>query len=385
VIGKQISSLLVVIQPNEDSSTFIWCVQPLHMHRRIILCHNLVTEIKEKLTNSQIGTQIACRWDMMSKIAISLSDHPVTQEPSPFLCPNPNSIWWLAWEAICRCKYLRIQQATLSEYVMIRAPVHVGWWIRYAFVGLELPGTWRDLTNSWSSSPLRHLPSSGYNIKTLHKPSKWCGCRWGCTIIHLWFNKCPNHQFGCPIVLISSTEHVGTVLPSRLCQFVNLDLHLPTPLHALMYRFGDCALQAAGFVIFSQLAKLCIFCIPIFPILLIVGTCKITQTVSNSNHHLRKCFFVLSGHQSLVVRSPRIILLLLNYWLWVFNWLSCHSSFSIHTILDPLLFLFCDSTVHLSSFLHHELLFGSQAAQFPKGSNSFCFQAPLALIRLMML
>jgi len=39
--------------------------------------------------------------------------------------------------------------------------------------------------------------------------------------------------------------------------------------------------------------------------------------------------------------------------------------------------------VRFSLFLCRKLLFGSQAAQFPKGSDSVCLQAALAFIRLM--
>jgi len=40
-------NVLAVLQPDLDSGTFTWCVRPLHMHRRIIMSHNLVSEIKK--------------------------------------------------------------------------------------------------------------------------------------------------------------------------------------------------------------------------------------------------------------------------------------------------------------------------------------------------
>jgi hypothetical protein len=63
------------------------------MHRRIIVSHNLVTEIKKELTHSKIGKQIAFHIDMRSKITVCLSVPPLMLEPSPCLRPNPKSIW----------------------------------------------------------------------------------------------------------------------------------------------------------------------------------------------------------------------------------------------------------------------------------------------------
>ena len=114
VISNQRSSVLAVFKPDSDSRPFAWCVRPLHMHRRIIMSYNLVTEIKKKLTRSTFGTQIAFHRDMTSKIQICLFVCPLTQDPSPRLCLNPISIWWLAGEAILRGKSLQVQQASLS-------------------------------------------------------------------------------------------------------------------------------------------------------------------------------------------------------------------------------------------------------------------------------
>src|SRR5882757_3145972 len=141
------------------------------------------------------------------------------------------------------------------------------------------------MTTSWSRSPLRHLRYSRDNVKPLHKLSNCCWWRCRSAIICLWLNDNRNPQFGCAVLLISFTEVVGCILPSRLCQFINLHRLLPKALHALLDRFGDCAHHPAGFIIFTQLALHCLF-ILIFPILPIVGTCKITQTVSDSSHHL---------------------------------------------------------------------------------------------------
>jgi len=109
----------------------------------------------------------------------------------------------------------------------------------------------------------------------------------------LGLNDGRNPQSRCAVLLICFTEVVGCILPSHLCQFVQLHLLLPKPLHAMLCHFADCAHHPAGFVIFAQLALLCPFIILIFPILPIVRTCKITQTVSDSLHHLLKRLFGL--------------------------------------------------------------------------------------------
>ena len=63
------------------------------MDRQIIMSHNLVTQIKNMLTCSNNGTQIAFQRDVMSKIRIRLSIPPMTQELSPSLRSNPISVW----------------------------------------------------------------------------------------------------------------------------------------------------------------------------------------------------------------------------------------------------------------------------------------------------
>jgi len=121
-------------------------------------------------------------------------------------------------------------------------------------------------------------------MKTLDKLSKGCWCTCGCIIILSRLNHCQNTQTGCAELRISFMDVVSFVPPSRLCQLFKLHVHLPIPLHALWYRFRDCAHHPAGFFIIAQLALLYLFIILIFPILPIFGTCKIAQTVSDSNH-----------------------------------------------------------------------------------------------------
>jgi len=88
-------------------------------------------------------------------------------------------------------------------------------------------------------------------------------------------------------------EVVGHVTPSWLHQLVKPHLLLLKSPQVLQYCFGDCAQHTARFIIFAQHAQLCVFLIIsfVFPILLVVGTCKIAQTVSDSIQHLLKCCF----------------------------------------------------------------------------------------------
>jgi hypothetical protein len=84
---------MAILQPNWDSRTFTWCVQPLHMYRRIIVSYNVVTEIKEKLTRSKIGEQLAFHDDQTSKITVCTPILPQRQEPSPSLRRNLIPVW----------------------------------------------------------------------------------------------------------------------------------------------------------------------------------------------------------------------------------------------------------------------------------------------------
>jgi len=206
------------------------------------------------------------------------------------------------------------------------------------------------MTTSWSRSPLWHLQYSRDNVKPLHKLSKWCWWRGRSVIICLRLNQYRNPQFGCAVLLISFTEEIRCILPSWLCQFVKLHLLLPKALHALLYCCGDCAHHPAGLVIFAMLAQLCHF-ILIFPILPIIGTCKITQIVYDSSHHLLKSVFGLSGRQSCDFSMHHIVLLLLNRCLCVFNSLYCPSGLSPHNPQSISLGLHCLRSAFLVIFL----------------------------------
>jgi len=184
-----------------------------------------------------------------------------------------------AWVNAWRSNWLRFQQR---------------WWIglhgwvktRYDRIRLRLRWTLSDITACGSTSPMQHLQYPRDNLERVYKLGKCCRCRFHTVIIRLLVHNCQTHHFGFTILLISFTEVVGCMIPFQLDQFVMLHLLLLKPLHELLYWFGDCAHHSAGFVIFTQLGLVSLFTILIFPILPIVGTCKITQSVSNSNHHL---------------------------------------------------------------------------------------------------
>jgi len=94
VIGQMILSSLVVPQPDLKSSTFTWCIWSLHIHRRIISSHNLVTVINKKLAHSKIGTGITILLDLTTRIIICLSILPAMLKPSPSFHLNPISTLW---------------------------------------------------------------------------------------------------------------------------------------------------------------------------------------------------------------------------------------------------------------------------------------------------
>jgi len=115
-------------------------------------------------------------------------------------------------------------------------------------------------------------------------------CAWKC--ICFGRNDCRNLQFCCPVHSISFREVVGRLPPSWLCEFVKPHLLLPKSVQAVLYWFRDFAHHPAGFVIFAQLAQLCIFIIFLMiSVLMLVGSSKIAQTVPDTSQHLFKWFF----------------------------------------------------------------------------------------------
>jgi len=156
-------------------------------------------------------------------------------------------------------------------------------------------------------------------------------------------------------------------------------------LHAILYCFRDFAHHPAGFLIFPNLAprKIIFIIILVFPILPIIGTCNIAQTISDGVEHLLQSCFRLGGCQSHLLSISHIILLLLNCCLCVFNLLCCHSGLSFHIILDPFLLLFVASEGSFSAYPYSKRLLGSEATQCSKGSDLLCLRATLAFIRLL--
>jgi hypothetical protein len=67
----------------------------------------------------------------------------------------------------------------------------------------------------------------------------------------------------------------------------------PNPLHPLLYRFDECAHHPARFIIFAELALFYMFTILIVPILPIVETCDIAQTVYNATIISKTSFWAL--------------------------------------------------------------------------------------------
>ena len=164
----------------------------------------------------------------------------------------------------------------------------------------------------------------------------WCGCTHFCLRLH----NCRNLQLSRPVLHISLTEVVDRVPPTWLGHFVKPHLLLPNALHAVLYHLGDFAHYLDRFVIFAQLAMLYIFFIIILliPIILIVGSCKMAQTVCDSIQYLLKSYFSLCGCRSCLFNISHIFLLLHHRCLCVLNSLSCHCGLSIHIILDSCLF-----------------------------------------------
>jgi len=315
----------------------------------------MVTEIEKMHTLSKIGMQIGFHRDMSSKIIICLVITPLTQEPATWIWSESDFYMVIRWGGY-------IEGVKANEFNWLRflnrwwIVLHSGCKTGYTHIRLWVPRTQSHITSHGPRSPLRHLRYSGENIKVLPKLAKFCGCMCDCIIIRLGCRVCRNPKRGCAALLISFMDVADCVLPSRLCQFVKFHQLLPISLHVLWYWIGDCAHHPAGIVIFAQLALVCLFIILILPILPIVETYKITPTATDSNHHLLRC---LVGHcrcQSRVFSFRCIFLLLLNRCLFVFNSLSCPSSFSRNLIVIPFFCLLITLEVYLSTSLGCKLL-----------------------------
>jgi hypothetical protein len=74
------------------------------MHLRIIMSHNVVTEINKILTHSKIDTPITICGDMLSIITYCAGSEQMTYKPIQSICPNPFPVWLEDREEICRGK-----------------------------------------------------------------------------------------------------------------------------------------------------------------------------------------------------------------------------------------------------------------------------------------
>jgi hypothetical protein len=147
--------------------------------------------------------------------------------------------------------------------------------------------------------------------------------------------------------------------PSRLHQYVNLNVNLLDSFKLQVNHFGHCPYHPNVLVNFTLLGQYFI----IFIILLIICILRILWayiiplTVSGSIQHLVTYSFVLSDWQSHHLSICHIFLLLLDHCLRIINWLCCHKCVLINRILDWVLFLVVAWNVCVSSFLCHKNLF----------------------------
>jgi len=203
---------------------------------------------------------------------------------------------------------------------------------------------------------------SGDNIKSLHKVS--ISCQWccGCSHVCVGLHNCWNIEFSPPVLYISLTAVVGLVPTSPLRQIVNPYVLLLKTLHAMLYHFGTCAHCPASSVNIALLLRQhCIILIMlVLPILNIIRTCKIAQTVSDSIQCHLRYGVRLSGSCWRVLKICHIFLLMRNFCFIILNSLSCHCGISLHIIHNPFLWLSVAFTVGFPSFLHQELHWDGQ-------------------------
>ena len=276
-----ISSCLVVNHCDLESGKCARAIWPLHMHLRIILSQNVVTKIEYTVTHQTIGAWIAFATNILSKIAFCPLTPPAMQEQAPVLRPNPISTQWSTIYAIYWGKSWRVQQALNCNRQQIRC--RDGWERCNCFLWLGFLHTKPLMATSWARSRMRHWWLSEDAIKSLNNFMKCCRYRCGYIIVHLRLNNNRDLHVQHSVLLISLMEVAGCTSQSRLRQFNQCHLLLPKSLHATVYCFGSCVHHPAGFVIFTKVTQLSIFSIIIhdFPIVVIIGTCKMAQTIFN--------------------------------------------------------------------------------------------------------
>jgi len=84
------------------------------MPRRIIMSHNVVTEIQNMLTCVKVDTLITFGADMSSIITYCTGSVQMTYRPIQYVHLNPFPVWSVGREEICRGKSVRVEQGSIS-------------------------------------------------------------------------------------------------------------------------------------------------------------------------------------------------------------------------------------------------------------------------------
>jgi len=203
-----ISSLLVILQPDLESSTFARGMWHLHMLRRISSSEILITEIKKLLTRSKIDTPITSQTEIPLNISISSSILLAMLLASLFPHPNGISIWWLAREAICIGHSLWVQQALISSLVTYWARhwVNQSWCICFALASRNLPSY--DYFLVETSLAVFAIFRGWYQVTPYVMQLLLVQVRlW---LVSWWFDNCRNLHFGHAVLLISSPKQSAT-------------------------------------------------------------------------------------------------------------------------------------------------------------------------------
>ena len=121
----------------------------------------------------------------------------------------------------------------------------------YVIVCTRFLLTQPHLTTSLSGHHLRPKGLSRDNIKNQHKLPESCQWWFGCCRVCLELYNRRDFRFRRSLLQISPTEVLGCVPSSWLRQFPKCHQLLTKALHAVLYRFGDCAHHPARFIIFA--------------------------------------------------------------------------------------------------------------------------------------
>ena len=107
--------------------------------------------------------------------------------------------------------------------------------------------------------------------KHIQKTYECCWCKCSCNVFCLQLHDCHNFQFSHPIHCLSLKDLHKCIPPSRLHQYVNLNVNLLDCFKLQVNHFGHCpyhpnvlvnfTLLAQHFIIFIILLIICILCI----------------------------------------------------------------------------------------------------------------------------